>query len=112
MATIVKVVADSAAEESVAKAKKAPRVRPVVWPALRRIGLRADEVELRRQFIGGSDANIILCGEPERVLRLWREKRGEEAAEDLTKVLPVMLGSWTEAFNRQWFERQTGQQVG
>ncbi|MBK8631968.1 MAG: YqaJ viral recombinase family protein [Sphingomonadales bacterium] len=41
-------------------------------------------------------------------MQLWREKRGEVEAEDLTGVLPVMLGSWTEAFNRQWYERDTG----
>lgn len=30
---------------------------------------------------------------------------------DLSTVLPVMLGTWTEAFNRQWFEQLSGNQV-
>jgi predicted phage-related endonuclease len=62
-------------------------------------------------FIGGSDANIIFGGEPERIDRLWREKRGEVTPQDLTQVLPVMLGTWTEDFNRQWFEKVSNQRV-
>jgi len=54
--------------------------------------------------IGGSDANIILSGDGERILALWREKRGEQPPVDLAANLAVMLGSWTEAFNRQWYE--------
>ena len=64
--------------------------------------------EERRSFIGGSDANVILSGDAERILRLWREKRGEAEPEDLSSVLPVMLGCWTEPFNRQWFEQLVG----
>ncbi len=78
---------------------------PVHWPALDAIGLNARQRDRRRGGVGGSDANIIMSGDPDRILRLWREKRDEEEAEDLTGVLPVMLGSWTEAFNRQWYER-------
>jgi predicted phage-related endonuclease len=66
---------------------------------------------VRTRSIGGSDANVILSGSPERVLRLWREKRGEEQPEDLSAKLPVMLGCWTEEFNRQWYSFSTGQQV-
>lgn len=39
--------------------------------------------------------------------RLWREKRGEVAAPDLSRDLLVQLGSATEALNRSWFERET-----
>ena len=80
------------------------------WPALDRLR-RAQPCDDRRSFIGGSDANVILSGDPERILRLWREKRGEEEPEDLSSSLPVMLGCWTEAFNRQWFERLSGETV-
>jgi predicted phage-related endonuclease len=65
----------------------------------------------RRSFIGGSDANVILSGHVEKILRLWREKRGEAEPEDLSSALPVMLGCWTEAFNRQWFEQLSGERV-
>lgn len=81
------------------------------WPSLTSLGLGTTAVETRRNSLGGSDANTILSGSTEGVLRLWREKRGEEAPEDLSGVLPVMLGSWTETFNRQWYERCSGNLV-
>ena len=65
----------------------------------------------RRSFIGGSDAWIIMGGDEAALLRLWREKRGEEAPEDLSGNLAVMLGCWSEAFNRQWYERAFGERV-
>jgi predicted phage-related endonuclease len=83
----------------------------VQWPALGSLGLLAAEREQRRSFIGGSDANIILSGDRERILKLWREKRGEADPEDLSGSLAVMLGCWTEAFNRQWYERLSGERV-
>lgn len=67
--------------------------------------------KLRTGFIGGSDANIIFSGNRDRIDRLWREKRGELPPEDLTNVLPVMLGTWTEDFNRQWFQQVTNDSV-
>ena len=84
-----------------------PVLRPKYWPCIARLSAPM----LRTGFIGGSDANIILGGNPERIDRLWREKRGEIPAEDLTRVLPVMLGTWTEDFNRQWYESVTSEQV-
>jgi predicted phage-related endonuclease len=70
-----------------------------------------DQVEARLDAIGGSDANIILSGDEEQVLKLWRVKRREEAPEYMSDILPVMLGCWTEAFNRQWYEKMTGYAV-
>lgn len=81
------------------------------WPLLDWIGLSPARRNARLRSIGGSDANTILSGSPERVLRLWREKRGEDASEDLSTNIAVMLGCWTEAFNRQWYERATGEEV-
>ena len=83
-----------------------------IWPRLEELGLGEELTFVRRAGIGGSDANVILSGDEERINRLWREKRGEAVHEDLSCVLPVMLGTWTEDFNRQWFEKGTGQQVG
>lgn len=78
------------------------------WPSLSELGLGAAELEARNAGIGGSDANTILSGDTERIERLWREKRGELQAEDLSSRLPVMLGCWTEAFNRRWYEKDSG----
>jgi len=65
----------------------------------------------RRSFIGGSDARIIMGDDEAALLRLWREKRGEEGSEDLSDNLIVQLGVVTEALNRHWFERNTRQAV-
>lgn len=69
------------------------------WHAARRLG------------IGGSDATIIMSGDEEKILRLWKEKRGEIEPENLDDVLPVQMGVWTEPFNAAWFERVTGKRV-
>lgn len=75
------------------------------------LGLTAQNVEERRHYIGASDANVILGGDSEKILRLWQIKRGEAEPDDLSDVLPVQLGTWTEDFNALWFERQTGLRV-
>jgi predicted phage-related endonuclease len=65
----------------------------------------------RRHFIGGSDARVIMGNDEAALLRLWREKRGEAEPEDLAGNLIVQLGVVTEALNRSWYERNTGQVV-
>jgi predicted phage-related endonuclease len=62
----------------------------------------------RRSFIGGTDARIIMGDDEAALHRLWREKRGEAAREDLSSNLIVQLGVATEDLNRQWYERTTG----
>ena len=65
----------------------------------------------RRNFIGGSDARIIMGSDEAALLRLWREKRGKAEPEDLSDNLIVQLGLVTEPLNRQWFERHTGRVI-
>jgi predicted phage-related endonuclease len=65
----------------------------------------------RQAFIGGSDARIIMSENEDALIRLWREKRGEIEPEDLSGNLIVQLGVVTEALNRHWFERNTGQTI-
>src|SRR5829696_2755848 len=62
----------------------------------------------RRGLIGGSDARIIMGSDEAALLRLWREKRGEQEAEDLSGNLIVQLGIATEDLNRRWYETNTG----
>ena len=88
-----------------------PSTQTLPWPELSAIGLSDFDRTERRSFIGGSDANVIASGDSARIHRLWQEKRGEVEPEDLTGSLPVMLGTWTEAFNLQWFERVSGHRV-
>jgi predicted phage-related endonuclease len=65
----------------------------------------------RRDFVGGSDARIIMGVDEGALLRLWQEKRGEAEPEDLSGNLIVQLGSVTEPLNRHWYERNTGQVI-
>jgi len=65
----------------------------------------------RRAFIGGSHARIIMGNDEAALARLWREKRGEAEAENLSDNLVVQLGRATEELNRFWFERNTGRQI-
>src|SRR5919108_3688658 len=65
----------------------------------------------RRTFVGGSDARIIMGSDEAALVRLWREKRGEAEAEDLSGNLIVQLGAATEELNRSWYERNTGRHI-
>jgi predicted phage-related endonuclease len=65
----------------------------------------------RKNFIGGSDARIIMGNDEPRLIQLWQEKRGELKPEDLGGNLVVQLGTITEGLNRTWYERSTGQVI-
>lgn len=66
---------------------------------------------LRRYFVGGSDARTIMGKDEKALVRLWREKRGEVDGPDLSDVLIVQLGLVTEDLNRRWYERNVGVSV-
>jgi len=70
--------------------------------------VRSSDIQERRHFVGGSDARIIMGDDEARLVRLWREKRGEAEPEDLSDVLIVQLGTVTEELNRRWYERNAG----
>jgi hypothetical protein len=65
----------------------------------------------RRQFVGGSDARVIVGEDEAALLRLWKEKRGEVEPEDLSGDLLVQLGTVTEELNRHWYEKNTAQVI-
>src|SRR6516164_4332356 len=65
----------------------------------------------RRQYIGGSDARIIMGADEAALVRLWQEKRGEAEPPDYSDNLIVNLGVATEPLNRRWYEKTTGQAV-
>src|SRR6516225_7434206 len=72
----------------------------------------AADLSSRRNFVGGSDARIIMGTDEAALIRLWHEKRGEAEPEDLSGNLVVQLGAATEDLNRSWYERNTGRKVG
>jgi predicted phage-related endonuclease len=78
---------------------------------LSNLGLSAEQLAARHGALGGSDANTIMSGNEQRLLRLWREKRGEVPGEDLSDNLAVQMGSFTEPLNVAWFEKATGKIV-
>ena len=53
--------------------------------------------------LGGSDCVQIMH---EDWLELWLVKTGRKEPEDLSEILPVQLGSFTEEFNLDWFSKQ------
>jgi predicted phage-related endonuclease len=53
----------------------------------------------RKTGIGGSDATLLVAG---KWKELYEIKKGL-VEEDLSFVLPVQLGIYTESFNRDWF---------
>lgn len=72
---------------------------------------RTEFRNLRRSFIGGSDARIIMDTDEAALIRLWQEKRGEAEPRNLSGNLIVQLGIATEKLNRCWYEANTGQVV-
>lgn len=75
------------------------------------LGLSVDDVLARRNSIGASDMNIIMGGEDAAVHKLWQVKTGQVEPDDLSDVLAVQMGIWTEDLNLRWFEKQTGKKV-
>jgi len=63
--------------------------------------------EERRHGIGGSDANVIMSGDAEKILDLWKIKTGKKEPEDLSGEFRVSLGTYTEPFNADWFFYKT-----
>ena len=47
----------------------------VLWPTLASTQLSAEDRKMRLCGLGGSDANVLLSGDGERILRLWQVKR-------------------------------------
>jgi predicted phage-related endonuclease len=76
-----------------------------------KLGLTAEQRAARRHTLGGSDANILMNGDPAAIHQLWLVKTGRAEDDDLSRVLPVQMGSWTEEFNRYWYEMTTGRLV-
>lgn len=75
------------------------------------LGLSVSAIEARKSSLGGSDANIIMGGKPDKLIALWQQKRGEAEPDDLSDILAVQMGSFTEPLNIAWFEKQTGDRV-
>lgn len=67
--------------------------------------------EARAKAIGGSDACAIVRADPAELEQLRLQKLGRAGSEDLSLVLPVQMGSWTEGLNRLWLARAIAMEV-
>ena len=72
------------------------------------LGLSPEQIARRRRGIGGSDAHHIISGDWEK---LWEIKTGRSEYEDLSDILAVMMGIYTEPLNLAWYAKQTGRPV-
>lgn len=72
--------------------------------------LSPDQVRQRDGKLTASRVACLMTGENDRIMNLWRELVGDPAfvPEDLSDVWAVQLGSWTEPFNLDWYEKRTG----
>lgn len=73
-------------------------------------GLKPEQHARRRSYLGGSDAGAVVAG-GEESQRLWALKTGRAKPEDLSGVLRVMMGLFTEQGNRWWYEQRTGRSI-
>jgi predicted phage-related endonuclease len=83
-------------------------MQPTPYRRTGHIGMSNEARLARMSSIGGSDAKIVMSGDQKAIERLWREKRGEQAPEDLSEVILINLGNLTEPLNADLFEKDTG----
>lgn len=63
-----------------------------------------------REFhLTASVAGIVMSGDEDALLKLWRELIGEIEAPDFADVWPVKLGEYLEGYILDWHQRKTGQ---
>lgn len=71
------------------------------------LGLSKEALELRRSHVMAGDMGELMKGNWKKV---YREKMGA-ASDDLSRVLAVAMGSYTEPFNLFWYMQETGRAV-
>lgn len=71
------------------------------------LGLSKEALEVRRRHVMAGDMGELMKGNWRKV---YREKMGA-AGDDLSNVLAVIMGSYTEPLNLFWCEKQTGLEV-
>ena len=75
------------------------------------IGLSDLDRERRSRSLGGSDANTIVNGSEDDILKLIRIKRGEQPPDELSRNLAVIMGTFTEPLNAWLYQQFTGNEV-
>lgn len=75
------------------------------------LGLTAAQLQERKTGFGGSNANTLLSGDDAKIMQMWLEFTNQAEPEDLSRVLPVQMGTFTEPLNRHWYTLTTGNEV-
>jgi len=75
------------------------------------MGLTATQLEQRKYTLGGSDVACLMTGDVKKIDKLYREKIGEKAPDDLSEVWAVQRGVYIEPLNLHWYELSTRQTV-
>lgn len=70
------------------------------------MALTPEQHAARAGKIGASDIAKIVGGDPIEIYRLWEEKVGTRAPDDLTDNWPVYRGTETEQMHLNWQERK------
>jgi hypothetical protein len=70
------------------------------------VTLSAEDLAIRKTLMTASDMKPLMDGNPDEIMRVYLEKIGERAPENLDNVWPVQLGITTEALNLTWFEKK------
>lgn len=72
------------------------------------MSLTAEQRAKREGKLTASRVAVLMRGDPEGILRLYKEMIGEIPEENLDHVWPVQMGSATEKLNLDWYERKNG----
>lgn len=77
--------------------------------ALNKFLMPQEQKAKRRESLGGSDANTIMSGDPDRLVELWEEKLGRGKEKETT--LQMLMGTVTEELNAAWYAHNTDDHV-
>lgn len=74
------------------------------------MALTAKQIEQRDGKLTASRVGILMSGDAEKILNLWKELVGDPTfvSEDLSAVWPVQLGSHSESLHLDWMQSQQG----
>jgi hypothetical protein len=75
------------------------------------MALNAAQIARRAGKLTASRISVLMTGDRDGILRLWREMIGEELPEDLSHVWAVRLGEVTEALQLDWYEERHQQEI-
>jgi predicted phage-related endonuclease len=73
--------------------------------------LSQDQIKAREGKLTASRVAVLMKGDVEGIMQLYKEMIGEGEPVDLRHVWPVRLGEVTEQLNLDWFEEKNGSPV-